>query len=61
MNKKEFLVISVTIFLTVIAWTVAEIIHINSKSQNNFVIGNANVKSFKIDEKIFPTIEIKKP
>jgi diketogulonate reductase-like aldo/keto reductase len=61
MNRKEILIISITIFLTVIAWSIAEIIHINSSKKTENVLGNINVKSFKIDKKIFPTLEIKNP
>jgi nitrogen fixation protein FixH len=61
MNRKEVLIIAVTVFLTVIAWSIAEIMHKNSQSKNTLVIGNTNVKSFQIDNKIFQVIENKNP
>ena len=61
MNKKEVLIIAITIFLTVIAWSVAEIIHINSRSSEKSIIGNIDVKSFKISKEIFQVIENKNP
>jgi len=61
MNRKEVLIIAITIFLTVIGWSVAEIIHINSKKAEKSIIGNFKINSFKIEEKILQNIENKNP
>ncbi|OGK31509.1 hypothetical protein A3F29_04155 [Candidatus Roizmanbacteria bacterium RIFCSPHIGHO2_12_FULL_33_9] len=61
MKKKETLIISVTIFLTVIAWTLAEIIHTSSKRINNEVKSLQEIKTFRLNKSIFDIIETKEP
>lgn len=53
MNKKEFLLISFTIFLTVLAWVIADIYH--STKIKSILQDLPTVQSLKLnfDEKIF--------
>lgn len=42
MNQKELLIISVTIFLTVIAWIIADLVHVSTTQQVK--VTNPNLK-----------------
>lgn len=61
MNKKEIFILSLTIFLTVIAWTVSEIIHVSTKSDNQELKSLQVIKSYKLEKNIFDIIESKVP
>lgn len=61
MKKKEILILSITIFLTVIAWTLAEIIHTSSKKTDTEVKSLQEIKSFRLNKSIFDIIETKEP
>ena len=61
MKKKDIFIISVTIFLTVIAWTVAEIIHTSNKEISSEVKSLQKVKTVQLDKSIFDIIESKEP
>jgi len=54
MNKKEFFLISLTVFLIVIAWLVADIYHVSQqekiKSPQLPVIKNYNLDSMILDQ-----------
>lgn len=53
MNRKELFILSVTIFLTVIAWVVSDILHARAQEQSKLDISVPSTKEYKIDEKIF--------
>lgn len=59
MNRKEVLYLSICIFLTVIAWLVADIYHASTqdrlKKENPLPI----IKNYKIDPKLLELIEQK--
>lgn len=60
MNKKELYILSVTIFLTIVAWIIADIYHISTTK--NIQIGNTPEKkpiSASIDENIIKILEAK--
>lgn len=61
MKRKEFLVISITIFLTIIAWLIADIYHVSTTEKvkliNPKVLKPMNVN---IDTKIFKLLEEKR-
>ncbi|MEX1052583.1 MAG: hypothetical protein WEC80_01930 [Patescibacteria group bacterium] len=61
MKKKEILILSITIFLTVIAWTVAEIVHTSSKRTDTQVQSLQEIQTFRLDKSIFDIIETKEP
>jgi hypothetical protein len=61
MNKKEVLFLSICVFLTVIAWLVADIVHTSSSKQLDEDIEQvAPVEPIKLDSKIFELLEQKK-
>ncbi|MFH1827432.1 MAG: hypothetical protein ABH812_03325 [bacterium] len=61
MKKKDILIISITIFLTVIAWTIAEIIHTSSNKDNLVVKSLQQIKTVQLDKSVFDIIESKEP
>ncbi len=61
MNKKEIFILSLTIFLTVIAWTIAEIIHASTKDYNQELKSLQVIRSYKLEKNIFDIIESKIP
>lgn len=52
MNKKEFFLISVTIFLTVVIWLIADIYYVTQK-QRIKTPNLPNVKNYNLDNEIF--------
>ncbi len=61
MKKKELLIISVTVFLTILTWIVADIFHILSTEKVkvlNPTLGQSI--QIKIDESIFGKLQNKK-
>ena len=61
MNKKEVLFLSICVFLTVIAWLVADIVHTSSSKQLDGDIEQVTpVEPIKLDSKIFELLEQKK-
>lgn len=59
MTKKEVLVISISIFLTVIAWLVADIIHASTREKAQAEINLPTFKNYAIDQKILEILERK--
>lgn len=57
MNKKELLFISLGIFLTVIAWVVADIYHASVEDKIKDRIELPNFKDYKIDKKVLEIIK----
>lgn len=60
MGKKEFFIISLTIFLTVIAWLIADIYHI-MKTKEVTLKGGKIIKviDFEINQEIFKILKEK--
>ncbi len=61
MNKKELFILSITVFLTVIAWTVADILHTATRELDTEVKSLQKIRSYQLDKSIFDIIESKQP
>lgn len=61
MNRKEFLIIAVAIFLTIVAWVVIDIYHIQRGSYINQEIPPVKIPQFNFDTSLFPQLLDKKP
>ncbi len=61
MNNKDTFILSLTIFLTVIAWTVADIIHTTTRELDVEVKSLQQIRSYQLDKSIFDIIESKNP
>ncbi len=57
MNRKEFLIISVTIFLTVIAWVTADIIHSQVEEHLKNQVSLPTVQKYNINEQVFSILK----
>lgn len=60
MNKKELLVISITVFLTVVAWLIADIIHVSAEEKIKSGINIPQMRIYHIDKEVFTILETKK-
>jgi hypothetical protein len=61
MNKREILILSICIFLTVIAWLVGDIVHTSSSQLLDADIQQApNVKPIRLKTEVFQLLEQKK-
>lgn len=60
MNKKEVFYLSIGVFLTVIAWLVADIYHSATEEKIKSKISIPKQESYTIDKEILETIESKK-
>ena len=60
MNKREILIISICIFLTVVAWLVADIIHTSSTQQLDADIQQVpQVEPIRLKTEVFQLLEQK--
>ena len=59
MSKKEILILSVSIFLTVIAWLIADIIHASTRERIEEEVTLPNIENYTIDRKIIEILESK--
>lgn len=59
MNKKEVLILSISVFLTVIAWLIADIIHASTREKVEKEITLPNIETYKLDRKIIEILESK--
>lgn len=57
MKRKEAFILALTIFLTVIAWVVSDIIHARDKEHAKLDITVPSEKAYNIDESIFTILE----
>lgn len=60
MNRKELLYISIAIFLTVIAWLVADIYHVATEAKVNEVVPILHIKNYDMGRSIIDTLKDKK-
>ncbi|MCX7955697.1 MAG: hypothetical protein N2593_01130 [Patescibacteria group bacterium] len=60
MNKKEVLYITIGIFLTIIAWIVADIYYINNRKKSKIEIDIPKIENYKINKEVLRIIENKK-
>ncbi|MFN4212603.1 MAG: hypothetical protein ACK4FL_01400 [Microgenomates group bacterium] len=61
MNKKELLFLSIGIFLTVIAWLIADIYHAATQEKIREKIQLPNLRKYEIKSSIFKILQEKKP
>lgn len=61
MNRKEFLVISIGIFLTIVAWIIIDIYHIKSSEQKTTDFKPTTLTNYEINKKILDLVIEKKP
>lgn len=61
MNKKEILVISIGIFMTIIAWMIADLYHTKQTTVVEEVANQVFVPSYKIDPSLFTILKEKSP
>ncbi len=59
MNKKELLIMSIGVFLTVIAWLVADIYHAATEEIVQAQVRSHRIVNYKIDKDILKVIESK--
>ncbi len=61
MNRKEFLIISVGIFLTIIAWIIIDIYHIKSSKFNTVSLKKVTLVDYEVNKKIINLVTEKNP
>ncbi len=61
MNTKELLAISIGIFLTIVAWMVADLYHAKQSTVVDGVVNQAEVPSYKINPTVFTILKEKTP
>lgn len=61
MNQKEFFIISIGIFATIIAWLIADIIHTSTTDKVKAKIDISKPIQYSIDPKIFEILKEKTP
>jgi hypothetical protein len=60
MNKKELMLLSIGIFLTVIAWLIADIIHASTEEKLKSKIELPKIIQYDISEDLLEVLEKKK-
>lgn len=60
MNKREFLVISVCIFMTIAAWVVADIYHTQSQETTDTSVTVPAVKSISVNKQVLESIRMRR-
>lgn len=59
MKKKEFFLLSIGIFLTAIAWLMADIYHVATKVKIKYKIELPNISNYEIDKEVLNILENK--
>lgn len=59
MNKKEILLLSLALFITVMIWVVADVYHASTEDKVKVKIDLPQVYHYKIDQKLFQTLKSK--
>lgn len=59
MNKKELLILSIGVFLTVIAWLIADIYHAATEEIIQAKVASPRIINYTIDKDIIKAIESK--
>ncbi len=60
MNKKEVLFLSIGVFLTVVAWLIADIYHAATEEKIKIKIDIPQLENYKISKELLQVIENKK-
>lgn len=61
MNRKELLLVSICVFLTVVAWMISDLYHIQNRSNLERQIRAARIPKYNIDVSAFEVLDSKKP
>ncbi len=61
MNKKEILVISIGIFMTIVAWMIADLYHTKQTTVVEEVANQVFIPTYKIDPALFTILKEKSP
>lgn len=59
MNRREFLIISVCIFMTIIAWVVADVYHTQSQDAVETGIAIPAIKSISVNKGLLESIRMR--
>lgn len=59
MNKKEILLLSIGVFLTVVAWLIADIYHASTEDKIKLTISLPQINQYKINKNILETLKNK--
>ncbi|OGK52254.1 hypothetical protein A2970_01820 [Candidatus Roizmanbacteria bacterium RIFCSPLOWO2_01_FULL_44_13] len=59
MNKKEILLLSIGIFLTVVAWLVADIYHAATEEKIKQRVELTILKKYQVEEKILEELRVR--
>lgn len=59
MNRKELLLLSIGVFLTVVAWLVADIIHASSQEKVKINMEIPTLKKYQINKNLLNTLKEK--
>jgi hypothetical protein len=57
MNKKEILLLSIGVFLTVVAWLIADIYHASTEDKIKSKISLPQVNQYKINKDLLETLK----
>lgn len=60
MNKKEILIISISIFLTIIAWVIIDLYHIQQKINTTTNIKPMEIPNYRMDKKLIDLLRERK-
>jgi hypothetical protein len=61
MNGKELMILAAGVFLTIVAWMIIDLYHINEQEYINREIPPVEIPNFKINTSIFPTLSERNP
>ncbi len=61
MNQRELLIISIGIFLTIIAWMIIDLYHVQQSKTFQGNLGAVQVPSISINSKMFEVLKNKVP
>jgi len=59
MNKKELLFLSIGVFLTVIAWLIADVYHVTTEEKIKTKINIPTLNNYKISTELLKTLKDK--
>lgn len=59
MNKREFLIISVCIFMTILAWVVADVYHAQSSETTDTSVTLPPIKSISVNKELLESIRMR--
>jgi hypothetical protein len=59
MNKKEILLLSIGVFLTVVAWLIADVYHASTEDKIESKISLPQINQYKINKNLLETLKDK--